>query len=46
VTAEQPHEKRASEMSPWLRYLIAFVVGAHGFTYVSFGLLVIGRVKE
>jgi len=25
-------------MRPWLRYLIAFVVGAHGFVYIRFGL--------
>lgn len=27
-------------MIPWLRYLIAFVVACHGFTYIPFGLVV------
>lgn len=25
-------------MKPWLRYVIAFVIGTHGFIYVKFGL--------
>lgn len=33
-------------MTPWLRYLIAFVVGCHGFTYIPFGLFVPGTLKE
>jgi len=33
-------------MTPWLRYLIAFVVGCQGSTYIPFGLLVPGRLKE
>jgi len=33
-------------MTPWLRYLIAFVVGCHGFTYIPFGILVPGTLKE
>ncbi len=33
-------------MPPWLRYLIAFVVGCHGFTYIPFGILVPGTLKE
>jgi len=33
-------------MTAWLRYLIAFVVGCHGFTHVPFGLLVPARLIE
>src|SRR5664279_4148009 len=33
-------------MTAWLRYLIAFVVGCHGFTHVPFGLLVPDRVAR
>jgi len=33
-------------MTPWLRYLIAFVVGCHGFTYIPFGLFVPGSLKK
>jgi hypothetical protein len=33
-------------MTAWLRYLIAFVVGCHGFTYIPFGLLVPARLIE
>ncbi len=33
-------------MTPWLRYLIAFVVGCHGFTYIPFGLFVPGTLKQ
>lgn len=33
-------------MTPWLRYLIAFVVACHGLTYVIYGLLVRGRLDE
>lgn len=32
-------------MTPWLRYLIAFVVAVHGFT-CPFGLLVPAKEKE
>jgi hypothetical protein len=27
-------------MASWLRYLIAFVVGCHGFTYVLYGFII------
>jgi hypothetical protein len=33
-------------MTPWLRYLIAFVVGCHGFIYVRIGPVIAGTVKE
>lgn len=33
-------------MSPWLRYLIAFVVACHGFTYIPFGILIPDKLKE
>src|SRR5659263_572206 len=33
-------------MTAWLRYLIAFVVGCHGFTNIPFGLLVPARLIE
>ena len=33
-------------MTPWLRYLIAFIIGAHGFTYIPFGLLVPRQMKQ
>lgn len=33
-------------MTPWLRYLIAFVVDCHGFTYIPFGIPVPGKLKE
>lgn len=33
-------------MTPWLRNLIAFVVGCHGFTYIPFGILVPSKLKE
>jgi hypothetical protein len=29
-----------------LRYLIAFIVGCYGFTYIPFGILVPARLKE
>lgn len=32
-------------MDPLLRYVIAFVVAAHGLTYIPFGLLVPGRLE-
>ena len=32
-------------MEPWLRYVIAFVVAAHGLTYIPFGLLVPGQLQ-
>jgi len=33
-------------MTPWLRHLIAFVVGCHGFIYIPFGVFVPGTLKE
>ena len=33
-------------MSPWVRYLIAFVVFCHGFIYVRIGSVLPGPVKE
>jgi hypothetical protein len=33
-------------MAPWLRYLIAFVVGCHGFIYFPFGMVAVGELKE
>jgi hypothetical protein len=33
-------------MTSWLRYLITFVVGCHGFTYIPFGIFVHGTLKE
>ena|SRR5664279_83118 len=33
-------------MTAWLRYLIAFVVGCHGFTNIPCGLLVPARLIE
>ncbi len=33
-------------MAPWLRYLIAFVVGCHGFAYIPFGILMPDTLKE
>ena len=33
-------------MTPWLRYLIAFVVGCHGFTYIPYGGYVVPTLKE
>ncbi len=33
-------------MPPWLQYLIAFVVGCHGVTYIIFGIVAPGTVKE
>ena len=32
-------------MAPWLRYLIAFVVFAHGFVYVRIGSVLPGPIK-
>jgi hypothetical protein len=32
-------------MEPWLRYVIAFVVFAHGFVYVGIGSVLPGPVK-
>ncbi len=32
-------------MTPWLLYLIAFVVGCHGFIYIPFGFAVPGKMK-
>jgi hypothetical protein len=33
-------------VAPWPRYLIAFVVGRHGFTYIPFGTLVPDKLEE
>lgn len=33
-------------MTPWLRYLIAFVVFCHGFIYVRIGAVLPGPIKE
>ena len=33
-------------MTPWLRYLIAFVVFCHGFIYVRIGSVLPGPIKE
>jgi hypothetical protein len=33
-------------MAPWLRFLIAFVVGCHGFIYIPFGILMPDTLKE
>jgi hypothetical protein len=33
-------------MPPWLRYLIAFVVACHGFTYIPFGILMPDTLEE
>jgi hypothetical protein len=33
-------------MTPWLRYLIAFVIGCHGFIYVRIGSALPGPIKE
>ena len=33
-------------MTPWLQYLIAFVVGCHGLTYIPFGLCVPDNLTE
>jgi len=33
-------------MTPWLRYLIAFVVFCHGFIYVGIGSTLPGPIKE
>jgi len=33
-------------MSPWLRYLIAFVIFCHGFIYVRIGAVLPGPIKE
>jgi len=33
-------------MNDRLRYLVAFVVGCHGFIYIRFGIQVPGKVKE
>jgi hypothetical protein len=33
-------------MASWLRYLIAFVVGCHGFTYVLYGFIIPIKIKE
>lgn len=33
-------------MTPWLRYLIAFVVGCHGFIYMRWGAQAPSTLKE
>jgi hypothetical protein len=33
-------------MTPWLRYLVAVVVGCHGFICIPYGLFVPGTFKE
>lgn len=33
-------------MAAWLRYLIAFVVGCHGITYVIYGFIIPIKIKE
>lgn len=33
-------------MAPWLQYLIAFVVGCHGYAYIPFGIFVRTALKE
>ena len=33
-------------MTPWLRFLIAFVVFCHGFVYVRIGSVLPGPIKE
>ena len=32
-------------MAAWLRFLIAFAVGCHGFTYVMYGYMIDGKIK-
>jgi hypothetical protein len=43
-----PRKERVMDtlMSPWVRYLIAFVVFCHGFIYVRIGWVLPGPVKE
>jgi len=33
-------------MRPWLRYLLAFVVFAHGFVYARIGAVLPGEIKQ
>jgi hypothetical protein len=33
-------------MTPWVRYLIAFIVFGHGFIYVRIGAVLPGTIKE
>ena len=33
-------------MSPWLRYLIAFVVGCHAFIYLRIGPVAAQTIRE
>jgi len=33
-------------MASWLRFLIAFVVGCHGITYVIYGFIIPIKIKE
>lgn len=39
-------EEKENRMSPWLRYLIAFIVFCHGFIYLRIGPTIADTLKE
>jgi len=41
-----PSQMREMLMSPWLRYLIAFVVGGHAFIYLRIGPVAAQTIRE